>query len=304
MLTIFAVPKPFEGHIGTIQRNAIGSWTRIAPPCQIVLLGNEAGTRQVARDFGIRHEPTLEVNEYGTPLVSDLFARAESVSDSATLCYVNADIILFSDLMTTVRELDRQRRPILIVGRRTDLDITKDLRFQEGWQDQLRSRARVDGHLHGTSGIDYFVFRRGLFGEVPPFALGRTYWDNWLLYRARARGARLIDVSTAVLAIHQNHGYGTVGKDGIWSGPESQRNRALGGSLDFAFTIDDATHAFDGTRLRSTLLRPSHRRKIETAARCSSRWGWLLRPIVQVLDATHAIRKRIGLASIGVSRDP
>ena len=30
-LTIFAVPKPFEGHIDVIQRNAIRSWQRLRP---------------------------------------------------------------------------------------------------------------------------------------------------------------------------------------------------------------------------------------------------------------------------------
>jgi hypothetical protein len=30
-LTIFAVPKPFEGHIGMIQRNAIRSWKGLRP---------------------------------------------------------------------------------------------------------------------------------------------------------------------------------------------------------------------------------------------------------------------------------
>lgn len=29
MLTIFATPKPFQGHVGIIQRNAIGSWVRL-----------------------------------------------------------------------------------------------------------------------------------------------------------------------------------------------------------------------------------------------------------------------------------
>ncbi len=27
MLTLFTIPKPFAGHIGLIQRNAIASWT-------------------------------------------------------------------------------------------------------------------------------------------------------------------------------------------------------------------------------------------------------------------------------------
>ena len=31
MLTIFTIPKPFVGHIGVIQRNAIISWLNLSP---------------------------------------------------------------------------------------------------------------------------------------------------------------------------------------------------------------------------------------------------------------------------------
>lgn len=43
-LTIFAMPKPFGGHIATIQKNAIRSWARLRP-AQIILFGDEPGTR-------------------------------------------------------------------------------------------------------------------------------------------------------------------------------------------------------------------------------------------------------------------
>ncbi len=303
MLTLFAVPKPFEGLIDTIQRNAITSWTLIDPPCQIVLLGGEKGTREVADELGVRHEPTLELNEYGTPLVDDIFALAESHGDSPYLCYINADIILFPDFAKTVARLETRKRPFLMVGRRTDLDVEEKLQFRKGWQDRLKTRADSEGILHAATGIDYFVFRKGLFGTIPPFALGRTYWDNWLLWRARSRGAQLIDASSTVVAVHQNHGYGAVGKDGIWTGPESLHNRALGGSLDTAFTIDDATHLFDGNRVSSALFRPPLRRKFEVAAWFHPRWRWLHRSILWVLDFTHSVRARLGLASVGVSKE-
>ena len=42
-VTIFAIPKTFEGHIGIIQRNAIRSWAQLAG-IEILLLGDEPGT--------------------------------------------------------------------------------------------------------------------------------------------------------------------------------------------------------------------------------------------------------------------
>jgi hypothetical protein len=55
MLSILAFPKPFRGHIATIQRNAISSWMRLRPPCEIFLFGDEEGTAEVAKEFGACH---------------------------------------------------------------------------------------------------------------------------------------------------------------------------------------------------------------------------------------------------------
>jgi hypothetical protein len=77
MLSIFAFPKPFRGHIATIQRNAISSWVRLRPQCEIFLFGDEEGTAEVAKEFGACHVSEMARNEYGTPLLSDVFEKGE-----------------------------------------------------------------------------------------------------------------------------------------------------------------------------------------------------------------------------------
>src|SRR5713226_719892 len=57
MLTIFSTPKPFRGHIGITQRNALRSWTLLHPEVEIILFGDEAGAAEVCAEFGLRHEP-------------------------------------------------------------------------------------------------------------------------------------------------------------------------------------------------------------------------------------------------------
>lgn len=64
MLTIFSCPKPFRGHINIIQRNAIRSWTLLQARPEIILIGNEEGTAEVCKEFGLRHIPDVERNEY------------------------------------------------------------------------------------------------------------------------------------------------------------------------------------------------------------------------------------------------
>jgi hypothetical protein len=70
LLTLFSIPKPFDGHIGVIQRNALESWTRLRPACEIVLFGDEPGVAEVARELSLKHVPDVTRNEFGTPLVN------------------------------------------------------------------------------------------------------------------------------------------------------------------------------------------------------------------------------------------
>ncbi len=241
-LTLFAVPKPFRGHIAVIQRNAIRSWTLLRPACEVLLFGSEEGTAEVAAEFGVRHVPDVARNDFGTPLVNDLFAQAQRLATHDLLCYVNADILLMSDFLAAVRRIPFRR--FLMVGRRWDVDLAEPWDFRPpDWERRLREHVHRHGNLHPPAGIDYFVFTSGLWGDIPPFAIGRTIWDNWLIYGARARGVAVVDATQVVMAVHQNHDYAHIpdGVEGARKGPEAQRNRALAGDHGPIFTLTDAT---------------------------------------------------------------
>src|SRR5262245_56609823 len=77
-ITFCSVPKPFVGHIGVIQRNALASWSRLGG---VIVFGDEPGVAEAAPDAGVRHVPDVAQNDYGTPLLSDAFRRAEELSD-------------------------------------------------------------------------------------------------------------------------------------------------------------------------------------------------------------------------------
>jgi hypothetical protein len=148
MLTFFTVPKPFEGHIGTIQRNAIESWGRLKPGCEVILFGDEKGTALVAEQCGVLHYPHVERNEYGTPTVDSLFDTARRIAAHSTLCYINADIVLMSDFLTAYEKI-KKLPAFLMVGRRWDLDIEESLDFSEpDWEEGFRSRVMETGQLH------------------------------------------------------------------------------------------------------------------------------------------------------------
>jgi hypothetical protein len=266
LLTIFATPKKFEGHIGVIQRNAIESWTRMRPKPEIILFGTDAGTAEIAAEFGLRHVPTVKCNEWGTPLVSDLFEQAEHLGQTKVLAYVNSDIILFDDFAHAIGRVAAAGHNFLMVGRRTDVDVKEPVDFRSDWAPALREHAHRDGVLQIARSIDYFAFSRGLYPAMPPLAIGRFWWDNWLLWKARAVGATVVDASRAVLAVHQNHDYGHTtygrGKLDLMASEESIRNARLtceanpadydeGFFWRYAYTIDDATHKLTASGIQS-----------------------------------------------------
>ena len=229
-LTIFAIPKAFQGHSGIIQRNALESWTRLKPRPEIILFGSDPGTAEMARELNLRHVPLVAVSHHGTPLVKDLFQQAEALAPTGILAYVNADIILGQDFLDAVAAVQGELKRFLMVGQRWDLDVSEPLNFSDpDWSAGLRRRVEQEGSLHAVSALDYFVFTKGLWPEIPALALGRTAWDNWLVAQPLAEDVPVVDATAVILAVHQNHDYQhhDGGKEAVWRGEEARGNQEL-----------------------------------------------------------------------------
>jgi hypothetical protein len=305
MITIFAMPKAFRGHIAVIQGNAIGSWTLLAPDVEVILFGDEEGTADFSREARVHHEPQIARNEFGAPLLNDLFERAQRLAGHEIVSYCNADIILTADFVGAAKQVAAWRKEFLMVGRRWDLSITEPVDFKlPEWQPQLKSLATETGMPRTSEWIDYFVFPRGLYQNLPPLAIGRRWWDNWLIWKLHAEGIPVVDASQAVIAIHQNHGYAhhPLGKEGVLFAEEPRRNFELCGGWNHLYTMDDATHALGphGIRPRRYYQLAPARRKL------SRRWESLKalgRVYVKhpVLDFTRPWRQRLGLRKVSLS---
>ncbi len=206
MLTIFTVPKAFRGNFNIIQRNAILSWLRLEPKCEIVLFGDDEGVAEAARDFNIRHVPKIKKNEFGIPLISDIFEKAKQSANYDILAYINSDIILMNDFIKAIEKIKELKSTFLIIGQRWDLDIQEPIQFSvPDWREKLHARLTKEGTLHGLSASDYFVFPKEINWKMPPFCIGRTSYDNWFIYRIRSLKIPVIDATEKITVIHQNH---------------------------------------------------------------------------------------------------
>lgn len=292
MLTFFSTPKPFIGHIGLIQRNALQSWKLLHPGAEVILFGDDPGAAKVCADLQLRHEPLVHRNQYGTKYLAPIFDRAAELARFDLLCYANCDIVLLDDFLPALSSVLATRRDFLMVGRRRDLDLREPLPFDSpAWQSELRELARRTGKLRPPQWIDYFAFSRQLYrGNIPPFVIGRPSWDNWLLWYASHSGALVADASSAVTAVHQNHDYAyhPEGEAGVWQGAEAMHNLALlQGGRCFA-TVQDATH-----RLTPAGLRVNYPRYGVIARRHVRRV--LDRCWFALLDLTRPLRHAFGL---------
>ncbi|MFQ5944180.1 MAG: hypothetical protein ACE5JF_11555 [Anaerolineales bacterium] len=251
MLTIFSAPKPFEGEIGLIQENAIESWTRLHPEAEVLLLGDDSGISEASARLGVRHLGGLRTNEWGTPLVNSMFEKARQASTFSDLCFVNTDIILFPDLLDAIDAVRVEFERFLIVGQRWDLSVREPIDFTNGWRDGLASKLQSRGSLHPPAGSDYFAFDASQYLQMPPFAVGRAGWDNWMIFEARQLKVPVVDATGSVTAIHQEHDYRHLpGSQPHYRLPESHRNLELAGGPHTIFTLRDATWEFRDSQLR------------------------------------------------------
>lgn len=247
LITIFITPKGFDrDHIALIQRNAIRSWKALGADVDILLIGDDPGVEENAKALGVRYIWDVKRNASGTPMLDDIFRLARENSDSPLLAYVNADIILKRDFVETSRKILAREKKFLLVGQRWDLDVQVDLEFPQGWESEFDKDLAARGRRHPAGGSDYFVYPRDIFTSIPPFAIGRSGWDNWMFYEARVKGWKLINCSKAINIIHQDHDYAHL-PNGLphYRQPESAENVKAAGGKRTIFTLLDCDHELD-----------------------------------------------------------
>jgi hypothetical protein len=296
MLTFFATPKPFQGHIDVIQRNALRSWQLIHPDAEILLFGNDQGAAEVCRELGIRHVPEVRRNQHGTKYLASIYEQAQQLAQHELLCHVNCDILLLDDFRLALEKIAAQFQRFLMAGQRWDVDIREPIDFQsENWSAKVRTLALQTDRQRPPHWIDYFAFRKGLYArQIPPFVVGRPGWDNWLLWYARSSGAELIDASSVVRAVHQNHDYGyhPDGEKGVWEGEEAQENYKLLDRNRKFHTLENATQL-----LKTDGLHPNYRHwwaQTKRNAYAALNPAWF-----HFLNLSRPLRQRLGLRQKG-----
>jgi hypothetical protein len=145
-----------------------------------------------------------------------------------------------------------------MVGQRVDLKwgaVFDPDHFDDELKRVLRMR---QAEVHRPSGMDFFVFRRGMFQDLKPLIVGRGGYDSALVASCLRKEIPVIDVSFALLVIHPWHDYGHLpgGKQQAHYGADAQANFRIHGLRSYGPNCVDA----DLMLLRTGEIVPNRRR--------------------------------------------
>ena len=269
MLTFLASPKPFIGNAGKIQRNAILSWKVMHPEAEIIIYGDGEGVAQACHEMGASHVPDIPCSPSGIPTFNGIAEHARVHAKYDIQCYLNCDIIFLSNIFEVVKNVSFDK--YLITGQRidlregTDVDVEKDR-----WQDELFAvinTRKVDLHL--PTGMDYFIFKRGMWQSLLPLVIGRGGYDDALVLYCFRNKIPFINATLSIIAVHQFHDYGHQkgGRKTVMWGEDARNNIDLHKNYHSRLdTLDAPWLAVDGSVTANSIQR-GLLRKIELYVR-------------------------------------
>jgi hypothetical protein len=287
MLTFFTTAKPFQGHDGVIQRNALKSWKLLHPDVEVILFGDEEGAAEVCAELDIRHEPYVERFESKYPYVNFMFARAQEIAKHEFLCYSNCDIVFLTDFSRVFEKTIVWRKRFVFVAQRWDTDVTQPIDFKHhDWAKHLQELATTQGIQQISDYIDFFVFRKGIYDQVPPLVVGYAYWDHWMMWKALSANAPVLDASLYLVPVHQNHGYRTTPErtKGSQTDRIAMRNFELSGKGKQLKAMLDANYVI--SRYGQIYWNPFRRRLAEPS---------MMKLRQKTINFTFRFRKLLGL---------
>ncbi|MEN2993527.1 MAG: hypothetical protein ABDH91_08255 [Bacteroidia bacterium] len=183
-----------------VQRIALESWLSLTPRPQIILVTDHPTTENVAKEYGVESTPCLAFSPRGVPLLSSIFEQAYRLAKYDLLVYVNADIIVSNRVHSVVEIVSKRWKKYLIVSSPYLIDhkrLSPGRDFEQAIKNAILGR-----HYHCN--IDIFIFQRSLFQRVPPFAVGKHFWDSWLVSYSMLRGIPVIDATDYLPIFHPN----------------------------------------------------------------------------------------------------
>jgi len=268
MITLLTSLKPFKGGAIEIQEKALCNWRALDPSLEIIIYGDGEGIAERAVHYGAEHIIDIRANEKGVPDFSALAEHAATYAKHEIQVYLNGDILLPPDFVTKVKLVEFTQ--FLMVGQR--IDLTQDAVFNHSalsWNDEIvRNYLAGQAQLHGSTGHDYFVFRRGAWQGLARLIVGRGGYDTALVAYCLRRNIPIIDATWSIHVVHQYHDYSHVkGVNKTISEEDVIANTKLHDIKRSAVNIEDSNWRLIDNRVVRCAWAPNPLRRIEVLIR-------------------------------------
>ena len=252
MITFLSSPKPFTGAARDNQLNAVRSWLKACPGAEVILYGASEGCAEACAALGVKHAPGIACSPSGVPYFDAIARHAQEHARCDTQIYLNCDILIGPGIADALKAVGFPK--FLILGQRIDLPPGAKLSSGDDLLASLRALAPTGAALHSVTGMDYFIFPRGLWEGLKPLVIGRALYDSALIGFCLRRGIPVIDATCTIMALHQHHDYSHL-KDGekeVAAGPDAKNNVLVHGVAHSPPNVGDAGwRLIDGRLLKS-----------------------------------------------------
>jgi hypothetical protein len=304
LITFLSSPKPFSGISYKNQLNAIQSWLNVHPNAEVILYGDSPGCKEVCAILGIKHVNKIECSPSGVPYFDAIVGHAQKYALYDIQVYLNCDILLTDAIFDAIKMVQFPR--FLIVGQRIDLGEKVNVIFRkDDWQLYVETLiSNGDAKLHAPSGMDYFIFIRGLWERMKPLVIGRAGYDSALISFCLRHSIPVIDATYMIAALHQHHDYCHVkGKEKeVMSGVDAKNNQKMHEVEHSAPNVIDATwQIYNGQLIRNN-SRGDYLRHFESFLRYKKNLiflSYVIRAIWRVLTGVRVYKPhQIELAEI------
>jgi hypothetical protein len=178
-ILLFTTAGKLEGENLMFTKASFSSWKK--QNLDVVLFG-EPFHKELCDEYGFILDINYERDEFGLPIVRDLYLSSQRYKGYDVYCFTNGDIIFHNSILDSINAITFDN--FLAVGQRIDVFNLPEIDYlTESIKDIEDKLSKCSQELHNPGGIDYFAFTPGFWdlNNMPDFSKARNRYDHWLV---------------------------------------------------------------------------------------------------------------------------
>lgn len=191
--------------IKTMQYNSINSWKWLDCEKEILIFNREESIERMCNELEVKNIKNYESSDFSDlptwRTMRDI--ACENATDDDIIVWVNSDIVFDDTLVQTIEQLiESGIDDFILSGKRKNWPNFWELKTKEDLD-----KIEFD-RIGNEYEIDYFVYRKKHFANLPKFYIARMKFDNYLMRLSIDSVDKTIDSTFAINSYHHEHGYG------------------------------------------------------------------------------------------------